>query len=90
MHRLGQMPTEEPGFWSRGDVLDAYRRLSGRAVDDFVFYRVLSLFRSAVVFLQLFDRYRREPAANMRCAAFDVLGHELLDYAFEIAAGRAE
>jgi aminoglycoside phosphotransferase (APT) family kinase protein len=88
MHRMRQMPTAQPGFWRRREVLKAYQRLTGRAVDDFTFYRVLSLFRSAIVFLQLFDRYRRQPEGNMRCAEFGSLGRELLDYAFEIAHGR--
>jgi aminoglycoside phosphotransferase (APT) family kinase protein len=84
------MPTEKPGFWRRREVLTAYQRLSGRAIDDFRFYRVLSVFRSAVVFLQLFDRYRRDPGPNIRFAEFDALGRELLAYAFDIARGRAE
>ena len=88
MHCMRQMPTAQPGFWRREEVLNAYQRLSSRAVDDFIFYRVLSLFRSAIVFLQLFDRYRRQPEGNIRCAKFDNLGRELLDYAFEIAHGR--
>jgi len=50
----------------------------------------LSVFRSAVVFLQLFDRYRRDPGPNIRFAEFDALGRELLHYAFDIARGRAE
>jgi aminoglycoside phosphotransferase (APT) family kinase protein len=67
-----------------------YQRLSDRAVGDFTFYRVLSMFRSAIVFLQLFDRYRRDPGRNTGCAEFDTLGRELLDYSFEIACGHAE
>jgi aminoglycoside phosphotransferase (APT) family kinase protein len=84
------MPTAQPGFWRRHEVLAAYLRLSSRAAADFTFYRVLSLFRSAVVFLQLHDRFRRSPGQNMRCAEFDTLGRELLDYAFELMRGRAE
>jgi aminoglycoside phosphotransferase (APT) family kinase protein len=90
MDRLRQMPTQQPGFLRRYEVLAAYQQLSGRSVGDFVFYRALSVFRSAIVFLQLFDRYRRDPEPNMRCAEFDALGRELLDYSFEIAQGRAE
>lgn len=90
MHRMRQMPTAQPGFWRRGDVVEAYRRLTGRSVEDFNFYRVLSVFRSAIVFLQLFDRYRRSPHADPRCAEFDTLGRELVAYACDIAAGRAE
>lgn len=89
IHRMRQMPTTQPGFWRRCEVLDAYRKLSGRTADDFSFYRVLSVFRSAVVFLQLFDRYRREPGPNSACAEFDKLGRELIDYAWELARDRA-
>jgi len=90
LHRVRQMPTAQPGFWRRHEVLAAYLCLSSRAVNDFTFYRVLSLFRSAVVFLQLYDRFRRSPGQNMRCAEFDTLGRELLDHAFEVIHGRAE
>lgn len=90
MHRMRQMPTAEVGFWRRFEALEAYQRITNRSVDDFTFYRVLSVFRSAVVFLQLFDRYRRAPGSNVRCAGFDTLGRELLDYAHEIANGRAD
>ena len=90
LHRIRQMPTVQPGFWRRNEVLAAYLRLSCREVGDFAFYRVLSLFRSAVVFLQLYDRFRRSPGRNMRCAEFDTLGRQLIDHAFEIIRRRAE
>jgi aminoglycoside phosphotransferase (APT) family kinase protein len=90
LHRVRQMPTAQPGFWRRHEVIAAYLRLSSRAVADFTFYRVLSLFRSAVVFLQLYDRFRRSPGQNKRCAEFDALGSGLVDHAFEIIRGRAE
>ncbi len=90
LHRMRQMPTAQPGFWRRNEALSAYLRLSSRAVGDFTFYRVLSLFRSAVVFLQLYDRFRRSPAQNMRCAEFDRLGRELIEHSFEIIRGRAD
>ena len=90
LHRVRQMPTAQPGFWRRHEVLAAYLRLSSRAVGDFIFYRVLSLLRSAVVFLQLYDRFRRSPGQKMRCAEFATLGRELIDHTFEIIRGRAE
>jgi aminoglycoside phosphotransferase (APT) family kinase protein len=90
LHRVRQMPTAQSGFWRRSEVLSAYLRLSSRATGDFTFYRVLSLFRSAIVFLQLYDRFRRSPGQNMTCAGFDTLGRELIDHSFEIIRGRAE
>jgi aminoglycoside phosphotransferase (APT) family kinase protein len=88
VQRMRQMPTAQPGFLRRDEILTMYERVSGRAVEDFSFYRVLSMLRSAIVFLQLFDRYRRDPAGNPGCSEFDTLGRELLDYSFEIASGR--
>jgi aminoglycoside phosphotransferase (APT) family kinase protein len=90
LYHMRQMPTAQPGFWRRHEVLDAYQRLTGRSVGDFTFYRVLALFRSAIVFLQLFDRWRRDPGPNQRSARFDALGCDLLDYAFEVTRQRAE
>lgn len=90
LHRVRQMPTAQPGFWSRRDVIKAYLLLTNRAGGDFTFYRVLSVFRSAVVFLQLSDRYRRAPETDGSRARFGALGRDLLDYALEIAEGRAE
>jgi hypothetical protein len=89
------MPTLAPRFWRRDKVIDAYRRLIGNST----LYRVLALFRSAIVFLQLFDRWRRDPGSNVRYAGYGrwapitppmwaKLGRELLGYAVEIARGR--
>jgi aminoglycoside phosphotransferase (APT) family kinase protein len=90
LHHMRQMPTAQPGFWSRREVLATYLRLTRRTIDDFSFYRVLSVFRSAVVFLQLFERYRRASRPDERCAGFAALGSGLLDYAIDIARGRVE
>ena len=91
LHRIRQMPTAQPGFWRRREILAAYQRLSRRAVDDFTFYRVLSVFRSAIVFsAAVRSVIGGHPGPNARCAAFDTLGRELLDHAFEIIRGRAD
>jgi aminoglycoside phosphotransferase (APT) family kinase protein len=90
MQRLNQMPTTESGFWTRARVLEIYQRATGRNLSDFKFHRVLAMLRSAVIFLQLYGRYQREPKLNPRFADFDRLGREMVDYAFDIAHGRAE
>jgi len=89
LHRMRQMPTAQPGFWRREEVLATYLRLTNRAAADFSFYRVLSVFRSGVVFLQLYDRFRRAPGPDRRCAEFAALGRDLVDHAFDISRGRA-
>jgi aminoglycoside phosphotransferase (APT) family kinase protein len=90
LHAMRQMPTASAGFWRRHQVLDAYCRLSGRNVADFSFYRALSLLRSGIVFLQLYDRWRRDPQHNAPCARFLDLGRGLLRHAHAVAMGRAE
>ena len=70
-------------------MLDAYQLLTGRAAPNFAFYRVLSLFRSAIVFLQLFERSRRRPERELADMDFDLLGHDLLDYAWMTSRGQA-
>ena len=89
LHEMRQMPTATPGFWSRGEVIDAYCRLSGRAIEDFSFYRVLALLRSGIVFLQLYDRWRRDPAPNAPSARFATLGRDLLRCAHQAMRDRA-
>jgi aminoglycoside phosphotransferase (APT) family kinase protein len=89
MHRLGQMPTLEPGFWRRGEVIAAYCRASGRDAGHFLFYRVLALLRSGVVFAQLYDRWRRDPIANAGCDRLAGFGRELADYAWAVTRGEA-
>jgi aminoglycoside phosphotransferase (APT) family kinase protein len=90
MQRLNQMPTAERGFWYRSRVMREYARFTGRDLSDFMFHRALAMLRSAVIFLQLYGRYRHEPKLNPRFADFDRLGREMVDYAFEIARGRVE
>ena len=81
MHRLAQMPTAEPGFWTRDQALAAYAEKTGRDVSDFQFYRVLCLFKLAVVFLQLDARAKAGGPLDPKMAAMTGIGHELMEFA---------
>jgi hypothetical protein len=48
-------------------VIEACRRVTGRSIASFEFYRVLLVYRTEIVFLQLFERYRREPDPSLGC-----------------------
>jgi aminoglycoside phosphotransferase (APT) family kinase protein len=50
--------TRRVGFPSPDALRDRYARVSGRAVDDLVFYEVLALFKSAVFLESSYRRYR--------------------------------
>ena len=89
MHDLGQMPTAQEGFPLRNEVVSTYVDLTGRDVSDFLFYRVLAMFKLGVVFLQLHARYRAGVTRDERFAHFGDLGYCILDFTHEIARGRA-
>ena len=80
LHRLSQMPTAAPGFWSRDEAAAAYAATTGRDISNLMFYRVLTLFKLAVVFLQLEARADRGEPVNPKIHALRGLGMDLLDY----------
>jgi len=90
MHQLRQMPSAAPGFPSRAEVLEAYARRSGIDIGDFRFYRVLSVFRLAIVFRQLVNLYRRGARTSPEFAGFGDVAAGLLDFAEAIADGRCD
>jgi len=89
MHAIGQMPTAGHGFPTRHGVVEAYAARTGRDVSDILFYRVLTAFKLGVVFIQLNARYRRGETVDPRFAGFGEMGEGLLDFAHDIARGRA-
>jgi len=89
MHDLGQMPTAAHGFPTRSEVVTRYAALTGRDVSNILFYRVLTMFKLGVVFLQLHARHRRGATTDARFADFGRLADGLLDFAHDVARGHA-
>lgn len=87
MRTLRQMPTLEPGFPSRETVIQTYAEETGRNISNINMYRVLAQFRLAVVFRQIFRRYRDSEEVNERASAFDELSIGLLNFACDISRG---
>ncbi len=90
MHALGQMPSACPGFPRRRDMIERYARTSARPVEGIRHHRVLAQFRLAVVFRQIFRRYRDSGETNARAADFDGLADGLMDFTTDIMAGRSD
>ncbi|MGV6873988.1 phosphotransferase family protein [Pseudochelatococcus sp. B33] len=88
MHRLAQMPTAGPGFLTREAAAEAYARATGRTVGGIAPYRVLTILKLAVVFLQLHRRFRSGETTDPRYAAFGDLGRDLFAFALDVARGR--
>ena len=53
MHDMEQMPAVEACLCTRQEAVASYARLSGRDMSDFLFHRVLAMYKLAVIFLQL-------------------------------------
>jgi aminoglycoside phosphotransferase (APT) family kinase protein len=89
MHDMAQMPADQPGFLTRQAAVARYATLTGRDVSDFLFYRVLAMYKLAVIFLQLGLRWRSGATTDPRYAAFTGIGSGILAFTHEIAEGRA-
>lgn len=87
MHVLRQMPTAHPGFPTREQAAMAYARATGRDLSDFRFYRVLAMFKLAVIFHQLHARYRLGATQDPRYAGFGELADGILEFTHTVARG---
>jgi aminoglycoside phosphotransferase (APT) family kinase protein len=88
LHALRQMPTANGGFPGREWAAQTYARAMGRDLSDFRFYRVLAMYKLAVIFYQLYDRYRRGATSDARYARFGALADGILEATHLIAQGR--
>ena len=86
MQALRQMPTAQPGFLTREAAAGSYAALTGRALDDFRFPRVLAMFKLGVVFLQLHAMQDADGAPDPRLSA--IVPDELFAFALDVARGR--
>jgi aminoglycoside phosphotransferase (APT) family kinase protein len=87
MLQLGQMPTASIGFPRRQDIIDIYASKSGRDVANIKYYRVLAQFRLAVVFKQIFEKYKEQENLTSNVSRFDSLSLGLLEFAVQVATG---
>ena len=58
------MPSAAPGFPRRAEVIERYLDAAGKSAVEFRFYRVLAIFRLAIVFRQLYNLHRRGAASD--------------------------
>lgn len=87
MQRLRQMPTAHPGFPNREQAAFQYAKRTGRDLSNFSFYRVLAIFKLAVIFHQLHAGYRLGATTDPRYAEFGDLADGILEFASLVARG---
>jgi aminoglycoside phosphotransferase (APT) family kinase protein len=88
MHELGQMPTAQPGFWTREQTAAVYAKETGRSLDAFQGHRVLAIFKLGVVFRQLHARYQAEGSKDPRHARFARIADGIFDFGMDVASGK--
>ncbi|MNZ79712.1 Phosphotransferase enzyme family protein [compost metagenome] len=84
MQRLEQMPSLNPGFASREAFANAYAAATGRSLADIRPWRVLTMFKLAVVFQQLYSRYVSGETNDPRYVGFGQLGLELHEFTLDV------
>jgi len=89
LHDMAQMPADEAGFVPREQAVASYAALSGRDMSDFLFHRVLAMYKLGVIFLQLGLRWRSGATTEPRYAGLTAIGTGIVEFAHEIAQGRA-
>ena len=65
------MPTWQPGFVRRDEVIDRYSKRSGFDVGDIRWYYAFSVMKFAVIIQQIYIRYRRGQTMDERFAHYD-------------------
>lgn len=78
MLRLKQMPTAQPGFWSRAKVTKRYAELTGRPVEDIQAMHVLAMLKLGIVFFQLHRQWSDGAVDDPRYADFGAVGEDLV------------
>jgi aminoglycoside phosphotransferase (APT) family kinase protein len=87
IQRLRQMPSARAGFPNREQAAAEYARRAGRDLSDFCFYRVLAIFKLAVIFHQLHAGFRQGTTTDLRYAGFGDLADGILEFAWLVARG---
>ena len=80
MQALKQLPTLEPGFPKRDELIGQYAERTKQNISQIIPYKVLAQFRLAVVFQQIFLRYQHSEETNSEDKNFDKLALGLLDF----------
>jgi aminoglycoside phosphotransferase (APT) family kinase protein len=65
------MPTWQPGFASREEVVEGYCKRTGFDVGDMHWYYAFSVMKFAVIIQQIYIRYRRGQTQDERFAHYD-------------------
>lgn len=86
-HQVVSTMEPDPGYYRRGEMADLYEEKSGRAMRDFVFYQVFSLFKLAIILEGSYSRYLSGQADDPMFATYDVRVPGIAEVAWELCGG---
>jgi aminoglycoside phosphotransferase (APT) family kinase protein len=72
------------GYYRRREMIDLYERKSGRAMRDFAFYEIFSLFKLAIILEGSYSRYLSGQADDPMFATYDVRTPGIADIAWSL------
>ncbi len=73
-----------PGYHRRREMVELYERKSGRAMRDFAFYEIFSLFKLAIILEGSYSRYLSGQADDPMFATYDVRVPGIADVAWSL------
>jgi aminoglycoside phosphotransferase (APT) family kinase protein len=79
------MPTGEPGFFTRAQVVERYAEKTGRDCSRAAWYHAFSVFRYAVIAQQIYARYVRGQTGDERFKDFGFYVTTLVEHGRELA-----
>jgi len=74
----------EAGYYQRREMVELYERKSGRAMRDFAFYEIFSLFKLAIILEGSYSRYLSGQADDPMFATYDVRVPGIADVAWSL------
>ena len=86
LKRIRWGPTTLPGTLTRTQLVERYALTTGRDISQMVFYRVLALFKVAVIIQQIYYRYHHGLTKDTRFASLPEVVEVLLRAALRSAA----
>ena len=72
----------EPGYLRRAEMVDLYEKQSGRAMRDFPFYQIFSLFKLAIILEGSYSRYLSGQADDPMFATYDIRVPDIAEVAW--------
>src|SRR5579862_2376543 len=86
LQRIRWGPTTLPGTLTRAELVGRYAQTTGRDVSNMVFYRVLALFKVAVIIQQIYYRYHQGLTKDTRFGSLPGVVEVVLRAALRSAA----